>query len=184
MRSGAGILLAWPLVAGLVVFWRVRKGDHWPQVISAVALATYTLWICSVAFFPLPLAAEAAHNRALRGGESLVNLVPFREMFRTMSRLDGWPFVRQFGGNILLLAPLTLLGPFLWPRLRTWWWPLAVGLGGSLAIEMIQLGISAIVGYPYRQADIDDVILNTVSAFLGYAGFMLGRQRKAAFGMI
>jgi glycopeptide antibiotics resistance protein len=32
------------------------------------------------------------------------------------------------------------------------------------------------VGHPYRQTDIDDVILNTFSAFLGYAVFVMGAR--------
>jgi glycopeptide antibiotics resistance protein len=173
MVPGGTIWMAWPLVVGLVAFWRLKRRDRWQQVLGAVGLATYTWWICSVAFFPIPLPTAAAENAAMWGGDSLVNLVPFREMLRTISHLSAWPLVRQFGGNALLFVPFTLLGPLLWQRLRGWWWPLTVGLGGSMAIELVQLTVSASLGYAYRKADIDDVILNTAGAFFGYAVFLL-----------
>jgi glycopeptide antibiotics resistance protein len=179
MVPGGIIWMAWPLVAGVVVFWRVRRRDTINQVLVAVGLVTYAWWICSVAFFPVPLSTLAAENAALWGGDSPVNLVPFREMLRTMSHLGVWPLVRQFGGNALLLVPFTALGPLLWSRLRTWWWPLTVGLGGSMAIELIQLAVSGSLGYPYRRTDIDDVILNSAGAFLGYALFLLMQRAKA-----
>lgn len=108
-----------------------------------------------------------------------MNLIPLRELFRTLPLLPARQIIREFGGNVLLFVPFTLFGPILWARLRTWWWPLAVGLGGSVAIELIQLALSAFVGYPYRQTDVDDVILNTAGAFLGYAVFSLLRRRSA-----
>ena len=180
MVSGSVIWIAWPVVAGTVVYRQVRRSGRrsetagprsarWLRVAAAVALATYALWICSVAFFPLPVGQSAAASAGGFAGRAWVNLVPFREMLRALPQLGAARIVREFGGNILLFVPFTLFGPLLWPRLRTWCWPLAAGVGGSLAIELIQLALSGAVGYPYRQTDVDDVILNTFGAFLGYA---------------
>ncbi len=171
------------MVAGLVVFWQVRRRGRPAQtagarriqrlrITVAVVLATYAWWICSVAFFPLPLGDSAAASAGGFAGRAWVNLVPFREIIRALPQLDAAQIIREFGGNVLLFVPFTLAGPLLWARLRTWWWPLAAGLGGSLAIELIQLALSGVVGFPYRQTDVDDVILNTFGAFLGYAVFL------------
>ena len=35
---------------------RWRRRAPWPRMLAALALATYGWWICSVAFFPFPLA--------------------------------------------------------------------------------------------------------------------------------
>jgi glycopeptide antibiotics resistance protein len=186
--SGSVIWIAWPVIAGLVVFWQVRRHARWPQILGAVGLATYAWWICSVAFFPLPLGDSAVASAGEFAGRDWVNLVPLRELFRALPQLGSAQIVREFGGNILLLVPFTLFGPLLWARLRTWWWPLAAGLGGSVAIELIQLALSGLVGYPYRQTDVDDVILNAFGAFLGYAVFLTVRAlarrvtRRAAAG--
>ena len=179
MVSGSVIWIAWPGIAGLVVFLQVRRRARWPQILGALALATYAWWICSVAFFPLPV-GESAASAGEFAGRDWVNVVPLRELFRALPQLGAAQIIREFGGNTLLFVPFTLFGPLLWLRLRTWWWPLAAGLGGSLAIELIQLALSGAVGYPYRQTDIDDVILNAFGAFLGYAVFLairvLGRR--------
>jgi glycopeptide antibiotics resistance protein len=175
MIPGSSLWIAWPLVAAPVVLWQMRRRARWPQLLGALALVTYAWWICSVAFFPLPLGDPAAAGAGDFAGRDWVNLVPFRESFRALSRLGAAQIIREFGGNVLLFVPFTLFGPSLWPRLRTWWWPLAAGLGGSLAIELIQFVLSAVIGYPYRQTDVDDVILNTFGAFAGYALFLAAR---------
>jgi glycopeptide antibiotics resistance protein len=182
VQSGI-VVFAWPVAAALVVFWQVRRHASVPQVLGAVALATYALWICSVTFFPIPLlSAETSPGAGDLVGRPWVNLIPVRDLLNTLPRLTAGQIVREFGGNLLLLVPFTLFAPMLWPRLRSWWWPLAAGLGGSLAIELIQLGLSLAVGYPYRQADVDDVIINTAGAFLGYAVFVLLSRRSRAGG--
>jgi len=55
-----------------------------------------------------------------------------------------------------------------------------VGRGGgvvgaltlSAAIELGQLAISLWLGYAYRSTDVDDVILNTIGAVLGFMAFV------------
>ena len=48
----------------------------------------------------------------------------------------------------------------------------AILLAGALlstAIELGQLGLSELYGFPIRIADVDDVILNTAGVLIGYA---------------
>ena len=56
---------------------------------------------------------------------------------------------------------------------------LVVGFSLSLAIELGQLIGSLIVGFNYRQADVDDLIVNTFGAMAGYA-LLLGTKRLVA----
>ncbi len=173
MISGSVIWIAWPVPAAAVAYWQLRRRAGWLRVLAAVAFTSYALWICSVAFFPVPTRATVA-SMTPSELHSLpwVNWVPFRESIRNIPLLPASQIVREFGGNVLLFVPFTLVAPVFWQRLRTWRWPLVAGLGGSLAIELIQLGLSALVGYPYRRTDVDDVVLNTCGAFLGYAVFV------------
>jgi glycopeptide antibiotics resistance protein len=175
MIAGSVIWIVWPVLVAAVIYGQLRRRAAWLHMLAAVALATYALWICSVAFFPFPTRdTVAAMSPSELHSLPCVNWVPFRELVRTIPRLPASQIVRELGGNALLFVPFTLFSPVFWRRLRTWWWPLIVGLGGSVAIELIQLGLSALVGYPYRQTDVDDVILNTFSAFLGYAAYAAG----------
>lgn len=84
--------------------------------------------------------------------------------------------MRQLGGNLLLFAPFTALLPAFWARCRSWGVALAVGVGGSVFIEAVQLLLSLAVGHPYRSVDVDDVILNTAGAVLGYVLWLLARR--------
>lgn len=65
------------------------------------------------------------------------------------------------------------------PQLRRWWKALLLGLGASLAIELVQLVVRWFVDPPYRTVDIDDVILNTAGALLGCGLFVAGRWYAA-----
>lgn len=163
---------AWPAVFLLVCFlgWRGRWGV-W-RTLGAVVLGTYAIWIASVAFFPLYFGGEELDL----GMWHSFNLVPLRSF---VDSLSGGPsaryLVRVHGGNLLLLAPFTLLGAILWPGLRRWWKALLVGLGASLFIELTQLALRTVSDPPYRTVDIDDVILNTIGALLGYGVFTVAR---------
>lgn len=84
-----------------------------------------------------------------------INLVPFANGVDITSCL-----------NLFLFLPIGLLVPLIWPGLGH---PLPVigsGLACSLLIELSQL-------LNRRRTDIDDLILNTLGALIGYAVFSL-----------
>ncbi len=174
--QGYVVWFAWPLVAGLAVFLEVRRRAGLWHTLGVLLLATYTLWIASVAFFPMPVGTAAC----MLEREWPLNLVPFRVLIGSFrDHLTAGYLIRVHGGNLLLLVPYTLLGPMLWPALRRWWKAMLVGLGLSTGIELGQLALSLVVGGFYRSVDIDDVILNTAGAMLGYVLY-LGERRWTA----
>jgi glycopeptide antibiotics resistance protein len=172
---GGVMWAAWLPAVAAVVFIEVRSHAGLGHTLGVVFLTTYAFWIASVAFFPMPLHPSAVES-AKGDMHFSINLVPLRASFRSLPHLSPVQIVREYGGNLLLLAPVTALVPVLWYRLRGWKWALAVGVGVSMAIELLQLGFSALVGYGYRAVDIDDVILNTVGALVGYAVFLGARR--------
>lgn len=83
--------------------------------------------------------------------------------------------------NILLFLPLGFLLPLLWPNYNRFWRILLFGAALSLLIEFSQL-------LNIRSTDIDDLLLNTLGALLGFLLFRLyrlvfRRERKAAPGL-
>lgn len=105
--------------------------------------------------------------------------------FATIGQLFGCDGVdlsvlRLIVGNVLAFVPLGILTPLLAPRRRSWLFVLAVGLIVSAAIELGQLGLSGLLGYTYRQSDVDDVILNVIGALLGYALFVGGSRAETS----
>ncbi|WP_369217213.1 VanZ family protein [Streptomyces flavofungini] len=77
--------------------------------------------------------------------------------------------VKQIGGNILLGVPFGMLLPVLLPRTRGL---LRVALATAVTMVLVELAQGAFV--TGRTFDIDDVILNTSGALLGY--LVLGRR--------
>ena len=86
-------------------------------------------------------------------------LTPFQEIRRTFRVGYSW-FWFMLAGNIAMFVPLGLFPGLLW-RSWTWWKALLVGFCTSAFIEFVQFFIG-------RSTDIDDVILNTTGAVLGY----------------
>lgn len=76
------------------------------------------------------------------------------------------------GLNILLFVPLGFILPLLWKEFRSRRTMCFTGFLLSLGIELAQL-------LNYRISDVDDLIMNTLGAWLGYELLMLlSRSRK------
>jgi len=75
-------------------------------------------------------------------------------------------------GNVAAFVPLGMLLPALTIR-RSLLLVLVVGFCLSFAIEAGQLAVSIALGFAYRTADIDDVIVNVFGAGVGYAIYLL-----------
>ncbi len=174
--EGWFVWVVWPLVAGLSVFLAVRRRWGLWHTVGVLALVTYGLWVASLVFFPLFVGDAGEPHFEWEGPWMLMNLVPIRSLIRSFTvNPDVERLLRVHGGNLLLLLPFTLLGPVLWPQLRKWWKALLLGLGASLGIELGQLALRVFTEPPYRSVDIDDVILNTAGAMLGYGLYVVGR---------
>jgi glycopeptide antibiotics resistance protein len=76
---------------------------------------------------------------------------------------------RQVIGNAVMLLPLAIFIPLLSSRLTGFIPVVLICLLVSLCIELMQLVTS------YRSTDIDDVILNTAGAVVGYLLYLMVR---------
>ena len=93
-----------------------------------------------------------------------INLRPFLmfKQFRWSSE--------QVLGNFVMLLPLGIYIPLLFPKLSGFFKVFIVCLFVSVSIELMQLITS------YRSTDIDDVILNTSGAVIGYVMYKIIRM--------
>lgn len=145
--------------------WPLRKGQAW-------AIVLLTGWLGA-------LSAITLIGRMDYGMRTDIQLRPFlalREAWNAFT-LRAWlnPLL-----NIAMFLPLGLLLPLAAKPFRRWYRTLAAGAGVSLLIEAIQ--------YILRrgQADVDDLLCNTLGAVLGYCLCMLfvslaeKRRRRAA----
>jgi len=74
---------------------------------------------------------------------------------------------KQIMGNLALLFPFGIYLPLLFPKMNTFFRVLVISLLFSVIIETIQLITR------FRVADVDDVLLNTTGAVLGFILFKL-----------
>ncbi|MFF1274282.1 VanZ family protein [Streptomyces marokkonensis] len=126
------------------------------MVVFAVVLARLTLQ-------PSP-ASEALTHTNLRPGRSL-------QAYLDQPALRD--AVRQIGGNILLGVPFGVLAPVVAPRTRGFLRVLVLTAVVMLLVESAQGAL--VTG---RAFDIDDVILNTSGALIGY--LLIGRRLSRA----
>jgi glycopeptide antibiotics resistance protein len=137
-------------------------------------MVVYVIAVISVTLFPLPIQwsyiVHMIKNKQL--GEKN-NFIPFHSILDILRKaVAGSVILRQIGGNVLLLSPFGFLLPLLLKNISFKKTFLA-GLSFSVVIEGLQYIISAILGFSYRSTDIDDVILNTTGACLGYLALSL-----------
>lgn len=100
-----------------------------------------------------------------------VNWVPFSEEMTQR-------YLTQLGLNAALFVPFGFLVPVLWREFRSWGAVTGAGFLTSLLIECIQL-------CSFRATDVDDLIMNTLGAFVGYVLawiFLHGYWKKTQFG--
>jgi glycopeptide antibiotics resistance protein len=97
------------------------------------------------------------------------NAEPFATIVRQLAGRPDRADLTQLVGNLLLLLPLGIYGPAMWRGLRSLPAVVVAGALISIAIELGQLGLSRLYGFPIRIADVDDVILNTTGVVIGYA---------------
>jgi glycopeptide antibiotics resistance protein len=139
-----------------------------------LSFAAYLALVAAITILP-------THLSAFRRPQSLhINLVPLDYSFRCfLLDRNQHPGVTTFClrntlGNIALFLPLGILLPLLSPRFQTYRRVILFALCLSLGIETIQFGLR-FFGNP-RAVDIDDVILNTLGAAIGFAIYRIGKQ--------
>jgi glycopeptide antibiotics resistance protein len=184
MLTGA-LVYSIAFIAAVLVAWRgVARGLGMWQILARAALVLYVGWLVGATLFPIPVAghltaAQLDPTERLLDRLNAPNVVPLRAIRETAALGWGWPAVRLLAGNVLVFVPLGFLVPAIWPRLGRPWRMLLAGLVLSGAVELSQLAVSLYLGYWYRMADVDDVLLNTCGVLLGFGAFaLLDRRRR------
>lgn len=95
-----------------------------------------------------------------------INLIPFSRDIQPVG----------YGLNVVMFLPLGFLIPTIWEKLGKLRYILAAGCGFSVLIEVSQI-------LSLRGTDVDDVIMNTLGAVLGYGLYRLwDRLTGSRFG--
>jgi glycopeptide antibiotics resistance protein len=159
-----------PLLGGLgilIIFLILLRRRGLAYLFCFTLFGFYLLFVVSAIVFPIPLPERIGQLQPPTYIFSRMNLIPFN--FGGLFNLRSNIIFEQTIGNILLTMPFGFGIPFLVrfkPKHFPW---LAIGAG--LTTETAQLGVSLLIGCVYRSVDINDVLLNTAGALLGYALF-------------
>ena len=135
-------------LAALTLF----PAKFWPYVVDFIASGTPLAHFEWGKFYP-----------TFTGWDDLnLQLELFREIKRAFK--GPWVFFIMLG-NIGIFVPIGFFTALLWRKPR-WWRSLLAGFGCSCFIELVQ---------PYigRCGDVDDILLNTAGALLGYILYRL-----------
>ncbi|TGN79344.1 VanZ family protein [Streptomyces bauhiniae] len=129
------------------------------MLLAFVFMVAFAIALARITLEPSP-ASEALTHSNMRPGNSLKAYFDYGTVRDTL---------KQIGGNVLLGVPFGVLVPVLAPRARG---ILQVLFLTALVMLMVELTQGALI--TGRAFDIDDVILNTTGALLGW--LLLGRR--------
>lgn len=133
----------------------------------------WTLFIVYMVFLMYFLFFAEIMGRTYIDRDYHYNLTPFREIrrFIVYRRTLGWfAVLSNLLGNVLAFVPFGVILPMLTPKCRNFFHIVLLGFDFSLFVETIQL-ISKVGSF-----DVDDLILNTLGAALGYLVYRLIRR--------
>ena len=172
------IILALPIALLCAVARSRRRRDGWWRMIGRLALATYGVVLIGLVLFPLPLPPWSipGYDSGLVLGPwpfPWANLVPFDTIGQALQLGSDWPQFWLLMGNIAAFIPLGVFIGALRPGGHSWRRAFVTGLAISVVIELSQLCLSLLMGFPYRVADVDDVIANVAGTLLGYGAFRI-----------
>jgi glycopeptide antibiotics resistance protein len=98
------------------------------------------------------------------------NYLPFKTILSYLSGEPTWAIaIRNLAGNIFPFIPLGLIAPFLY-RPLTWKQVFIVALAFGFLIEIVQVVLRTGI------FDVDDILLNTLGAVIGYVLFVAGEN--------
>jgi glycopeptide antibiotics resistance protein len=149
------------IIIRIIAFVSRRKFSLKREIIVA-AIPFASIFIYFVTLFPFPFFNP--YQLVETGLERSHNLIPFKSIIESLNHFYYMVPIRNLGGNILLFVPFgfALLIRFSWMKL---WKGTIIGLSISLFVEICQFYMG------YRSLDVDDLILNTIGTFIGFAAF-------------
>lgn len=157
-------IIAVPIMAILFLpfYFMLRKRVPLARLIAGFLLVVCVLVILTPTVF-VSLISNLKSSNGIIATERYMELIPLHTFF------DSWKMARdkvitQLIANVLMLAPLGFIVPVVFEKARKMWKTTALAAAFSLMIEFTQYYIG-------RDADIDDLLMNTLGGVIGFAVF-------------
>lgn len=174
------LLVLFPVALALRILWAVVRPTA-PRTPGRVLVDAFAL-AYAAALFQIVLGLQSLGGL---GPDFIpwahINLIPLRTISEIARPELRGSALAQVIGNVVLFAPLGALLPVAFERLRSLGRVLVTASLVSVGIELVQLAF-LLTHLMNRAADIDDVILNTIGAVIGYGIWRLlaaARLREA-----
>ncbi|WP_312094845.1 VanZ family protein [Niallia sp.] len=170
--SSVQLLLNFPFILTLVVplwiYFRIQQHNQRQNIpfTREFILNLFFFYILTVIYVTL----EPFHFTPPNLNEGKMNLVPYVQILYQYKYKPPFFWMLYTLGNILLFIPFGLLLPFLYKKRFRTLVTLGLAVLCSFSIELIQFFFTV-----DRAADIDDFILNTFGAMVGYFLFLMMR---------
>lgn len=152
-----------------IILKKQRNKRNWYHEIGLFLFFLYFIGLASQTILP-----KFGSDQPIGFHFSEINVIPFRIFYdsyiETIQNHHINYFIINFLGNIGVFIPLGFALPFLWKQMSLKQ-VIFYGFISSLTIEIIQLFIS-------RGTDIDDLILNTIGALMGFYIYQWINQKK------
>lgn len=173
--------LLFPLIALFItipyMIFQYRKFGSIPWLRTLVVYSFVFYLLCAYFLVLLPL---PENRSAVVPYAQTPQLVPFNFVHQFLAETSfsfrspsTWlatlrdPYVYEAFFNVLLLVPLGMYLRYYFRR--TWWQTLLIGFLVTLSFELTQLtGLWGIYEHPYRLFDVDDLLMNTLGAMVGF----------------
>lgn len=162
----------WIVIRGISVLLKNRTENRFSlkrEVIINVFFI-YVLCLIGITLFPLMINIHRDYNWIS------VNLIPVMSTIKEVTNITNNPnmhsymvkfWIKNIGGNLLLLLPIGVIMPALRSKFNSLFKTTFFAFFVSLSIEILQL-LSGYIGNVGRAFDIDDILLNTVGAAIGF----------------
>lgn len=137
--------------------WQTRYGDKFSPMIHKVGVWVFCFYLAGL--------ASATGVAGLLFHEPV-----FAPRWNGILFVDLFLCPEQYLLNVILFLPLGFLVPFLWRSWRLQNRVMTLGFMVSLSIEILQM-------FCARATDVDDLLMNTMGAVLGYLFFCWCRQK-------
>ena len=125
----------------------------------------YLLYLLKVTLFPIFIFDQETIEKVKEGVENYLVFYQLKPFASIVNYFREGAMI-QLIGNVILLSPLVVFGEIVtrgkWRITRM----ILLVSSVSLLIELLQLVINYSTGYPYRVADVDDLILNVTGVII------------------
>ena len=166
----AGLMLSVILLYSWVIYVALRrKQDNFFQVLIWSSFFVYVFFVLQLTGYFILFKEVSSHgwwdkmNHRIETHDH-VNFT----LFNTINRYST--FDKQVVGNFIMLFPLGIYLPLLYKKLRKlsgFFAVLLISFFVCVGIELLQLATN------YRSTDVDDIMLNTMGACLGFIVYQL-----------